>query len=136
MQSVFPQSHPQPANDELKSALQETYNLWESIRAFVLEKNSKAREEWNCSKHGWSLRIKDEKRVIVYLLPRQGFFKVAMVFGQKATDKILQSDIASMIQSELQAAKAYAEGRGIRIDIHNGSLLPDILQLVEIKLAH
>lgn len=79
--------------------------------------------------------MNDSKRVLVYLLPRNKFFKVAMVFSQKATDLILESDISENIKAELKAAKVYTEGRGIRIDIKDDSLLNDIKKLIQIKLS-
>jgi len=58
------------------------------------------------------------------------------VFGQKATDAVLESDISSGIITELEKAKKYAEGRGIQIEVKNDSILPDIKQLIEIKLKN
>ena len=83
-----------------------------------------------------SYRIKDRKRAIIYFLPRDKYFKVAFVFGQKATDIVLKSNISPDIKTELEQATKYAEGRGIRIDIKNDSILPDIKQLIEIKLKN
>ena len=93
-------------------------------------------EEWNYSgdKFGWSFRLKDKKRVLVYLLPRDKFFKVAFVFGQKATDAIFESPISENIKSEIRSAKVYAEGRGIRVDVKNKSVIHDIEKLIEIKI--
>ena len=112
--------------------------MWVRILNFVLEKYPKAIEEWNYSdkKFGWSFRIKDKKRVIIYLLPRDQYFKVAFVFGQKATDNIRTSNICSQIRNELEQAAPYAEGRGIRIEVRNDLVLSDIQKLVDIKLAN
>ena len=87
-------------------------------------------------KYGWGLRIKDRKRAILYLLPRDRFFKVAFVFGRKATDLIMNSEVSAYIKSELDSARVYAEGRGIRIEITSNILIPDILMLVDIKIAN
>jgi hypothetical protein len=104
----------------------------------VLEKFPAGLQEWHYpgQKYGWSFRIKDKKRAIIYFLPRERFFMVAFVFGEKATAQVLASGIAPAIKSLLEQAKAYAEGRGIRIDIRDKSGLADIKKLVEIKLAH
>ena len=64
------------------------------------------------------------------------FFKTAFVFGQKATDQILQSNISEAIKSELQAAKVYAEGRVIRIDINGESIVEDIHELINFKIRN
>jgi hypothetical protein len=135
--SVFMDKLKAPTDGDLVTALGGTYKLWTALKNFVLEKYPAAIEEWNHpgKKYGWSFRIKDKKRAIIYLLPRQQFFKVAFVFGGKATELILQSEISSTIKVELKNARVYAEGRGIRIDVRNDANLADIKKLVEIKLA-
>jgi hypothetical protein len=137
-ESVFPDQGKQPTDHDLAAALGATGRLWSEIRNFVLEKYPAAIEEWSCpgKKHGWSFRLKDRKRAIVYLLPRRGFFRVAFVFGAPAVEIIMKSGIAPAIRSELAAARPYAEGRGIRIEVRDGSVLADIRKLVEIKLAN
>lgn len=124
------------ANDDLKTALGKTYKLWQTIHDYVLVKYPNGIESQNCSKYGWSFRIDDKKRAILYLLPRDKFFKAAFVFGQKATEIILQSKISISIKKELEVAKVYAEGRGIRIDIKDDLPVDDIKKLVDIKLAN
>lgn len=87
-------------------------------------------------KYGWSFRVRDKKRAIIYLLPREGAFMAAFVFGGKATDAILDSEVSEEIKSELKNAKVYAEGRGIRIPVPDRSSLDDIYQLIDFKLAY
>lgn len=132
--SIFTDKNIIPNNDNLKESLGDTYQLWQLIRDYVISKYPKGIEEWNCSNYGWSFKIKDKKRAIVYLLPRDKFFKVAFVFGQKATDVIMQSQISQAITTELSSARVYAEGRGIRIDIKNDNIISDIKSLIDIKI--
>ena len=136
--SIFQNKEFKPTDQDLINKLGATYNLWVRILNFVLEKYPNAIEEWKYSgkKFGWSFRIKDKKRVIIYLLPRDQYFKVAFVFGQKATDNIRNSNISSHIIIELEQAVQYAEGRGIRIEVRNDLILSDIQKLVDIKLAN
>ena len=56
------------------------------------------------------------------------------MFGQKATDAIFESPISENIKSEIRSAKVYAEGRGIRVDVKNKSVIHDIEKLIEIKI--
>lgn len=134
--SVFMNKASVPADGDLFAELKETYDYWIEIRNYVHSVYPDAVDEWNYSgqKFGWSFRLKDKKRVIVYLLPREGYFKVAFVFGQRATDAIMESSVAETIKAELKAAKVYAEGRGIRIDIHVPEILADIRLLIDVKM--
>jgi hypothetical protein len=138
MKSVFINKNEKPTTEELKKALGEMVAIWDDFVAFTHVNDPSSSDEWNFSgeKFGWSFRIKDKKRVIIYLLPRDKFFKVAFVFGQKATDQILESDVSDEIKAELKAAKVYAEGRGIRIEIRDNSKVEDIRKLIKYKIAN
>jgi len=135
--SIFTDKNRVPDNNDLSDSLGNTYGLWHQIRDYAHLKYPDATDVWNYpgEKYGWSLRIKDKKRAIIYLLPRDKYFKVALVFGQKATDSIMKSTISDAIKKELEAAKVYAEGRGIRIEIKDEMLIRDIKKLIDIKLA-
>ncbi len=138
MESVFTDQKEEPTEIQLKKALGNSFAFWQILNDFTHKSYPGALEKWNYSgkKHGWSFRIYDKKRVIIYLLPRDGFFKAALVFGQKATTEILESDMSDHIKNELNAAKVYAEGRGIRIEVRNEAVLEDIKKLVIIKIAN
>ncbi len=138
MKSIFNDKLIVPTDDDLKPALGVTYKLWQQIAAYAHDKCPKANDEWKFpgEKHGWSFRVNDKKRVLVYLLPRDGFFKVAMVFGQKAFEAVMSSSVSEDIKQELAAAKAYAEGRGIRIDVRTDAVIKDIKELIDIKLNY
>lgn len=136
--SIFMDLTKIPETADLVIPLGNTFPFWKEISDFVLEKYPAAIEEWHISvkKYGWIFRIKDKKRAIIYLLPRERFFHVTMVFGQKATDQILVSDISPGIKEELMNSRVYMEGRVIRLDINDTSLINDIKKLVEIKIAN
>lgn len=136
--SIFQNKLTKPIDQDLVDNLDSTYTLWFQLHDFVFEMYPNGLAEWNYSgkKYGWNYRIRDKKRAIIYLLPRDKYFKVAFVFGQKATDTIMLSAVSRKIKNELARAKKYAEGRGIRIDINDESKISDIKKLIEIKLAH
>lgn len=136
--SIFTDKKLVPTETDLVDSLGESHDRWKTIKEYVYLKYPAAVEEWNYpgEKYGWSFRIKDKKRAIIYLLPREKSFMVAFVFGQKATDTIMNSHVSPAIKSELDAARAYAEGRGIRIDIVNDEILDDVKELIDIKIAN
>lgn len=138
MKSIFTDKMTEPSEEDLRRVLGTTFMLWESLAEFTKEAYPKYIDSWHFSgdKYGWSFRISDKKRVLLYLLPRDGFFKVAFVFGQKATDEILKSEIDENIKNEIKAAKVYAEGRGVRIEIRNDSGFDDLKKLITIKISN
>jgi hypothetical protein len=137
-QSIFTDKTKTPTDQDLAIALGHTYAVWHLIINYLFAIFPAATDEW-CSpgeKYGWSYRIKFKKRTILYLLPRDGYFKVAFVFGQKAVDKIMDSHVKAEIIRDLEEARVYAEGRGVRITIKDSTLINDIKELIDIKLAN
>lgn len=136
--SIFQDKSVKPTETDLADNLGQLYDLWKEIHDIVFSKYPKGLAEWNYSgkKYGWNFRIKDKKRAIIYLLPRERYFKVAFIFGEKAIVKVMDSEISDQIKKELNEARKYAEGRGIRIDVENELIIPDIEQLIDIKLSH
>ncbi len=135
--SIFTDKGIVPDNPELRIAIGSLYDTWMEIRDFAFESYTAATEEWNFpgAKYGWSFRIKDKKRAIVYLLPRDKYFLVALVFGEKATKMALASDIVPEIKKIIESARVYAEGRGFSIEIRDVSAVEDIKKLIKIKLT-
>ncbi len=112
--SIFIDKRRKPNQEDLIIALGKKYVFWQHIHDEVYMKYPDDVSEWNFSgpKYGSSFRIKDRKRIIIYLLPRDKKVLAAFVFGQKAFEKIFSSTISDEIKLNLQAAKVYAEGRG------------------------
>ena len=137
IKNVFTDKELIPNYESLKNSLGTTYEFWQSLVDYVYSVYPKAIEEWNFSKSaGWIFRLKDKKRMIIYLLPRENFFKVVLVFGNKATDEVLKSEVAIEIKTELKTARVYAEGRSIQIEVKEEKTVNDIKILINIKLEN
>lgn len=127
-----------PTEEDVIDKLGSNYSEWAAICESVRSKYPNPKEEWNFpgKKYGWSFRMKDKKRAIIYLLPRLGYFMAAFVFGEKAMVHIRESGISQEIIDDLEKAKKYAEGRGVRIEIRDARKIHDIEKLIDIKLAN
>jgi len=138
MKSIFTEKNIVPNEVDLKHTLADTFILWQQIENFTLLQYPTSTSGWYFSgtKYGWGYRISDAYRVLVYLLPRSGYFKLGLVFGKKALTVIQDSKVADSIKQELNTTKAFAEGTGIRLNITDASLLSDILLLITIKAAN
>jgi len=135
--SIFSDKAVIPNDEMLAEAIGDLHSTWSEIRDYVFKVYPKALEEWNFpgQKYGWSFRIKDKKRAIIYLLPRDKYFMVAFVFGEKATHLAMQSDISSEIKKTIDSARVYAEGRGFRIEVQSPDIVSDIEKLIDIKIT-
>jgi hypothetical protein len=138
LSSAFMDKEMPPTPEDLAAALGASQPLWQEITDLVFLKYPAGKESWYFpgKKYGWSFRIKDKRRALIYLTPLQGYFRVAMVFGQKATDAILNSDVSPLIKKTLKEAQPYVEGRGIYFDIHDNTLVPDLDKLITFKLKY
>ena len=136
--SIFDDKDKFPTESELKAALEGSYDCWKSIIDFVFQSYAKTEAVWSFSgvKYGWSLRLKEKKRAIVYLIPCDKFFKMGIVFGEKATADCRKSDISKSVLAQIEAAPVYAEGRGIRFDLTDSKLLEDVKKLILIKFRY
>jgi hypothetical protein len=137
--NVFMDKSKKPGDSDLKEVLGDKYVLWQQIHDYILQQYPAAIEEWNFSgaKYGWSFRMKDKKRAIAYFLARDNkSFKVALVYGEKATQQALNSSVSDLIKNEIREARVYAEGRGFRLDIPDKNIIPDIKTLIDIKISN
>ncbi len=126
-----------PTPAEIASSLGQTDGLWQQIVHWVAEQGA-PEEEWKSfsPKYGWSLRLKRKKRTIVYLAPCKGCFQVAFLLGDKAVAAARQSDLPKSVVQDIEQARRYAEGTGVRILVRQEKDLAPIRKLVQIKLAN
>jgi hypothetical protein len=136
--SVFEEKDKQPTEEDLESALGNTYHAWKVLCDFVSEKYPKATTEWKYSgiKYGWGMRLRDKKRAIIYLTPSSGIFQFGLVLGEKATNDCRSAALSPFVLSEIESSRVYAEGRGIRLAVTSESLLADLKKLILIKLKY
>lgn len=131
--STFPDEEKRPGDDDLRIALGKMYNVWVHLSGYTFGLFPGCREEWNYSKAGWNMRIKDKKRAIIYLMPCTGFFKASFVLGEKAANEVWKSAISEEIKEVIRSAPVYGEGRGFRIEVKNKKSVRDIEMLLQIK---
>ena len=132
--SVFTDKSKAPDEDMLMQAMGNMYSVWADIREYVFAGCSSAVEEWNYSKLGWNYRIKDKKRVIIYMMPGDKAFRASFVLGEKATQHAMANLKSEEIKDIISSAKVYAEGRGVRIEVNKKKTAEDIKKLVDAKL--
>lgn len=135
-QSVFTDKEQVHDPAAIDAALGKNAVLWRELIRQVSEQCPQATEQWHFSKSGWNCRVKDKKRVIIYLMPGNRCFQMSVVLGQKAAEQALAGSLSQATKEVIRSAKVYAEGRGVRFEVHNKKIMPDLMQLIDIKLAH
>jgi Protein of unknown function (DUF3788) len=138
--SFFPDKSTPPSDETLRATLAGTAGMWKELIARLAEHFPPVDVVWGFTskKIGWSARINHGKRTIVYLLPADGWFQVSLALGEKAAAAARASELRDAILPLIEAAPKYAEGRGIRFEIHPGDddkvVIAETLALL--KMAH
>ena len=130
-------SHP-PTDAELAEALGPAKALWDQLLASLAAEHKLTVQEWNSysPKAGWSLRLKNKDRNILYLSPCKGEFRAAFALGDKAVAAARQSDLPPGVIKIISEAKRYAEGTAVRFVTVKAKDIPSIVKLAGIKLAN
>ncbi len=129
-------AHPTPA--ELTAALGKTDELWDELVNWLAAELGVTDREWTCSgaKYGWTLRLKFNKRAILYLGPCDGCFRASLVLGGRAVQAARESVLSAPLQKLIDEAPRYPEGAGVRILVQRKADLAAVRKLAAIKLAH
>lgn len=123
-----------PDGRALAKGLGPAKKLWDAFVRHVSETYPPVTEAWRFYK-AWSLRLKRKDRTIVYLLPREGFFLCAFVYGGKATEAARRTKLPKAVMKEIEDAPVYAEGRGFRLEVNTAADLETMKTLAAIKMA-
>ncbi|MBA4405838.1 hypothetical protein C0389_01050 [bacterium] len=137
-EKIFADKLNQPKEDDLKNILATRYKFWIELLKFVETHFGETITEWKFygNKSGWVQKLFLKKRNLLFFLPYNKFFRIGMVFGDKAVVEIVKSDLPKEIIDEIQNTKKYAEGRGLRIDVKNKTDLEIVKRLLQIKVMN
>ncbi len=128
----------EPTEDELAAELGPAKAVWDRLLAELADEQKLVTREWNSysRKAGWSLRLKREKRNIVYLSPGRGCFMAAFALGDKAVQAARESKLPKPVIDIINEAKRYAEGTAVRLDIRGLEDIAAVKKLAAIKLEN
>ena len=127
-----------PDDKVLAQALGDTKALWDELIRHIETTYPPVTHRWSASKTSafGLLRLIRKERTILYLLPREGHFLTAFVFGEKATAAVRASDVPAAMVTALNDARPYAEGRGVRLETRTRQDVATMKKLAAIKMAN
>lgn len=133
--SIFQDQARRPVLKLFREALDMTYDQWSDISRYVFQNRPGAEELWYFNpKVGWHIRIRYNKRVIVYCIPCEAFFVVLLVLGEKAVAEAMESSISVPTKQLIDGAAAHTEGRSCYMEVKDERPVKDIKKLLAIKL--
>jgi hypothetical protein len=125
-----------PADRDLAAALGAADALWRRFIHDVRVSCGPLVDQWSFSKaFGWTLRLKQPARVLVYLRPGQAHFLASFALGEKACRAIRDAGVPASMLALIDAAPKFAEGRGVRIPVRTKTDLEGVLKIAGIKAA-
>jgi len=106
------------------------------LEAF-LARNPELRPEWKYygAKYGWGLKLFLKKRNMCFVGHEPGALAVTFIYGDRAYERLLASDLRPDVREVAEGAKRYPEGRGVRLVLRGASDLDAAQLLLEVKRA-
>lgn len=128
----------QPTPKELAAKLGQSKELWNQLVSEVVQECGITDKEWNCysPKAGWSLRLKQKKRNIVYLAPGNGCFQMALILGDKAMKIAKNAEFPKKFVKLIAEAPRYPEGNAIRFEVTSADDVAVVKHLAKIKVEN
>lgn len=127
-----------PSESDVRDALGESGASWHELIRRIEKKHPSLRQVWayTSKSTGWGLRLTQGERVIVYMTPCIGHFLVSFALSEKAVREIVRVGLPKHVIAVIEAARKYAEGRGVRFKVENGEDLEAMEKIAAIKLAN
>lgn len=136
--SVFDDKTRPPNDDELATVLGKVFPTWQRLADQIFAAFPGAFAEWGFTSKstGWGLRLKTDKRTILYMTPRERSFLVSFALGEKAARAAQDAGLPASVLKTIDNAPKYAEGRGVRFEITTASQIRSIAKLAQIKMEY
>jgi hypothetical protein len=136
--SAFDDKSRLPRDDDLAAMLGSTFVFWDELKRCIASGFAPLSTEWGFAskKTGWGLRLKRQKRTILYMTPCKGYFLASFALGEKAVKAAHESDLPVSVLKVIDSARKYAEGRGVRLEVRSAEDVRDVEKLAVIKVAN
>ncbi|HEX6810387.1 MAG TPA: DUF3788 family protein [Planctomycetota bacterium] len=126
-----------PTDRSLAGVLGRSHAAWTRLRTALQAAHGPMVEQWHFAgkAFGWSFRLRQGKRVLVYLLPCRSSFLASFALGEKACLAARTSGIPAPVLALIEAAPRYAEGRGVRIPVRTQKDVDAVLRIAALEAA-
>jgi hypothetical protein len=133
--SIFDDKSVMPETDMVAAALADMYSVWDELQKHICDEYPNVTSAW---KHygkaaGWSYILKSKKRTLIYFIPKNAYFRIRIVLGEKAVACVEAAELPNEIKEAIHAATPYVEGRSLDMDIRCHKQLETLKTLLRIK---
>lgn len=127
----------EPSEADLRKALGVSRKRRAQLIQAVADRVGPVDEQWHAAgaTYGWSMRLRQQDRTLLYLIPQAGSFLAGIVLGEKAVTAAHAQKLPAAILAAVDAAPRYAEGRGLRLPVKSAADVRAFATLVQLKMA-
>jgi hypothetical protein len=135
--SAFDDKSKKPTPAKLRTMLGRTSAHWDGLTSHVAASYPPLDQTWNFAgaNWGWSLRLRQKKRTVLYMTPCEKHFLVGFVLGGKAVQAARDSKLPESVLTAIDKAKKYPEGKALRIEVRTKKDLQIAKDLAAIKMT-
>jgi hypothetical protein len=128
--SAFDDRSRPPREADLAATLGKTNAHWNELRKLIALRFAPLSEDWGFSSRstGWGLRLKQEKRTVLYMTPCEGHFLASFALGERVVKAARESALPASILEVVDNARKYAEGTGVRLVVKTARDLRNVGQ--------
>ena len=126
-----------PSDSEVAQILGSTASLWPELKHRLAQGLGPLTEEWAFSgkKFGWTLRLKQKKRAVVYMTPLAGYFRASFALGEKAVSAAREAALPADVLDLIENAPKFPEGRAVRLEVRTRQDLAVLARIAELKMS-
>lgn len=121
-----------PSTAQLRGRLGRSFASWAALTAYV-RGHYRVSEDWSREEEGWTLRLRKAGKSLLTLSTKDRGFDVVFVVPLARVEEALVLDLRDETRALIRAARAYPDGRWIRIPVSVLRDLADIERLVAFK---
>jgi len=127
----------EPTADEVARVLGPSETLWYDLISRMEAGYGPLSEDWSFSgaKYGRSLRLKQKKRTIIYLIPQNQGFLAGIVLGDRALSLLRRDALSPETLLVIDEAPRYGEGTGFRIPVNSEADCAAAEVIIEAKMS-
>ena len=136
--SAFDDKAHEPEASELQETLGRAGARWDELVTYIASEYAPLTTTWGIAgaKWGWSLRLTQKKRAVLYMTPQERYFLVGFALGEKAVRAAHAIPLDKSVLILIDEAPRYAEGRGVRIEVRTKNDIETVKRLAAVKMAN
>ena len=131
--SIFGEKAILPNKEALSVTLKDTQVLWDEVLDIS---GGKGEWEFYGKAAGWTFQVKKGKRTLFYMMPKDGWFQMTFVYGERAVEAAQAHELPKNVLDDLLQAKAYVEGRSVAIEITSNEDIDVVKKMLQLKMGY